>query len=53
MLCKTCRNGDLKQDDFYKKAKGKIGYQTECKVCFNLRAKKNRIKKDLVKYIFG
>jgi hypothetical protein len=53
MLCKTCRKGDLKQDDFYKKAKGKIGFQTECKVCFNLRAKKNRIKKNWINIIIG
>ena len=52
MLCKTCRK-DKPQEDFYKKAKGKVGFQTECKECFNFRAKKNRCKKDLLKYVFG
>lgn len=52
MLCKTCRK-DLPQEKFYKKAKGKIGYQTECKRCFNERATRNRKNKDLLKTIFG
>lgn len=50
--CKTCKK-EKPQYDFYKKSKGKVGFQTECIKCFNKRCAVNREKRMGFKWAFG
>ena len=50
MKCKTCKK-DKPEDKFYN-ANGRVGKQTECILCFNVRAKENRKKKRMENYFF-
>ena len=50
MKCKTCKK-EKPEDKFYN-ANGRVGKQTECKICLNERAKANRKKKMMERYFF-